>query len=248
LAWFLGYDRVETSHIQSLAPYMIWHRSNLSKQFLSDNLRDNFRDDLFSVNADLDSTTKIISLITKRYENRKDKILYNYKKALNAELNINDLEDLINKCEEIKDDLMVKKEILPALMELKTVYTKVAEYKKSIDDTREPRKLIELLNKLKREYSIQIRQQLAKQIETKINKIKIDKYKQKRYKVKIDMIEKIKSITIKKDSLRDFEKVTLSPPFCEYNLTARRSSDIVNITYQGPDDSEILNELEQLYK
>lgn len=36
-AWLLGYPEVSPSHIKAIAPYLIWHRSNLSKKFLKEN-------------------------------------------------------------------------------------------------------------------------------------------------------------------------------------------------------------------
>ena len=40
LAWFLGNEKVLVEHIRVIAPYMIWHRSQLSKKYKDDYFRE----------------------------------------------------------------------------------------------------------------------------------------------------------------------------------------------------------------
>lgn len=248
LAWFLGSEKVKTIHIKALAPYMIWHRSKLSKQYISKNIKDNFNNNKFSVNANLDGTEKIVSLISNRFEFRMKNFLIDYKKAINADLNIDDLEKLIDKCSGNEQDLMIKKEIHPELVKLKKVYTKVIDYKKAIKEANDPKVLMELHGDLKREYSIQIRQQLSREIETKIRKNKVTKFDKQRFKIEISDINNLESVDIEIKGLKAFKKETLSSLITDYDLTVVKVKNILNFEYQGPENTQLLNELKKLNK
>ena len=248
LAWFLGYDKVKVIHINALAPYMIWHRSKLSKQYISNNLKEYFNNNKFSVNANLDGTKEIISLISNKFEYRMKNFLIDYKKAINADINIDELEKLIDKCSGHFQDLMIKKEIHPELVKLKKVYTKVIDYKKAINESNDPKVLMNLHGKLKREYSIQIRQQLSKEIETKIRKNKVTKFDKQRFKIEISDIIELKSVNIEIKGLKDFKKEPLSSLITEYDLTVMKVNNYLNFEYQGPENTQLLNELKKLSK
>ena len=248
LAWFLGYDTVKVIHINALAPYMIWHRSKLSKQYISNNLKEYFNNNKFSVNANLDGTKEIISLISNKFEYRMKNFLIDYKKAINADINIDELEKLIDKCSGHFQDLMIKKEIHPELVKLKKVYTKVIDYKKAINESNDPKVLMNLHGKLKREYSIQIRQQLSKEIETKIRKNKITKFDKQRFKIVISDIIDLKSVKIEIKGLKDFKKEPLSSLITEYDLTVMKIDNILYFEYQGPENTQLINELKKLTK
>ena len=248
LAWFLGYDTVKVIHINALAPYMIWHRSKLSERYIRNNLKEYFNNNKFSVNANLDGTKEIISLISNKFEYRMKNFLIDYKKAINADINIDELEKLIDKCSGHFQDLMIKKEIHPELVKLKKVYTKVIDYKKAIKEAYDPRVLMDLHGKLKREYSIQIRQQLSKEIETKIRKNKVTKFDKQRFKIEISDIIELKSVNIEIKGLKDFKKEPLSSLITEYDLTVMKVNNYLNFEYQGPENTQLLNELKKLSK
>ena len=248
LAWFLGYDTVKVIHINALAPYMIWHRSKLSERYIRNNLKEYFNNNKFSVNANLDGTKEIVSLIFNKFEHRMKNFLIDYKKAMNADLHIDELEQLIDKCSGYDEDLMIIKEIHPELVKLKKVYTKVIDYKKAIKEAYDPRVLMDLHGKLKREYSIQIRQQLSKEIETKIRKNKITKFDKQRFKIVISDIIDLKSVKIEIKGLKDFKKEPLSSLITEYDLTVMKIDNILYFEYQGPENTQLLNELKKLSK
>jgi len=248
LAWFLGSEKVKTIHIKALAPYMIWHRSKLSKQYISNNIKDNFNNNKFSVNANLEGTKEIVSLISDKFEYRMKNFLIDYKKAINADLHIDELEKLIDKCSKNEQDLMIKKEIHPELVKLKKVYTKVIDYKKEIKEANDQKVLMELHGALKREYSIQIRQQLSREIETKIRKNKVTKFNKQRFKIEISDIIELKSVVIEIKGLKDFKKETLSSLVTEYDLTVIKVNNFLNFEYQGPENTQLLNELKKLSK
>ena len=248
LAWFLGYDKVKVIHINALAPYMIWHRSKLSERYIRNNLKEYFNNNKFSVNANLDGTKEIVSLIFNKFEHRMKNFLIDYKKAMNADLHIDELEQLIDKCSGYDEDLMIIKEIHPELVKLKKVYTKVIDYKKAIKEAYDPRVLMDLHGKLKREYSIQIRQQLSKEIETKIRKNKITKFDKQRFKIVISDIIDLKSVKIEIKGLKDFKKEPLSSLITEYDLTVMKIDNILYFEYQGPENTQLINELKKLTK
>ncbi|MBT3984662.1 AAA domain-containing protein, partial [archaeon] len=248
LAWFLGYDTVKVIHINALAPYMIWHRSKLSERYIRNNLKEYFNNNKFSVNANLDGTKEIVSLIFNKFEHRMKNFLIDYKKAMNADLHIDELEQLIDKCSGYDEDLMIIKEIHPELVKLKKVYTKVIDYKKAIKEAYDPRVLMDLHGKLKREYSIQIRQQLSKEIETKIRKNKITKFDKQRFKIVISDIIDLKSVKIEIKGLKDFKKEPLSSLITEYDLTVMKIDNILYFEYQGPENTQLINELKKLTK
>ena len=248
LAWFLGYDTVKVIHINALAPYMIWHRSKLSERYIRNNLKEYFNNNKFSVNANLDGTKEIVSLIFNKFEHRMKNFLIDYKKAMNADLHIDELEQLIDKCSGYDEDLMIIKEIHPELVKLKKVYTKVIDYKKAINESNDPKVLMNLHGKLKREYSIQIRQQLSKEIETKIRKNKVTKFDKQRFKIEISDIIELKSVNIEIKGLKDFKKEPLSSLITEYDLTVMKVNNYLNFEYQGPENTQLLNELKKLSK
>ena len=174
--------------------------------------------------------------------------LIDYKKAINADINIDELEKLIDKCSGHFQDLMIKKEIHPELVKLKKVYTKVIDYKKAINESNDPKVLMNLHGKLKREYSIQIRQQLSKEIETKIRKNKVTKFDKQRFKIEISDIIELKSVNIEIKGLKDFKKEPLSSLITEYDLTVMKVNNYLNFEYQGPENTQLLNELKKLSK
>lgn len=74
MAWFLGDSRVEVKHIEMLAPYMIWHRSELSKKFRNEFSSQKVEDKVSTsigdiiVDVQLDATKEIIKLIRKEFD------------------------------------------------------------------------------------------------------------------------------------------------------------------------------------
>lgn len=253
LAWYLGDDKVSLNHIKTIAPYMIWHRSQLSKKYKNENIIDNIQNNIFSINIELEGIKNILNTIHARYKSRKEKFLNDYNKAISSELTLEDLDELINKCDSVQDDLIIKKEILPDLVKLKKVYPKVMEYKEKIKSTSNIDKLNQIKIKLKREYSIRIRQQLSNSIERKISKSKSEKYPKIKLEVnwtdKSDMeLPLITKMLIKlygkELKFKIANNVRLSSTQDSYNLEVMPLSDtILKFVYQGPEEEQIYKEL-----
>jgi MoxR-like ATPase len=251
LAWLLGYSKVSSSHIKAIAPYLIWHRSNLSKKFMKENIRSKFEEKSYSINPALEGTKAIINQIHTRFENRYDEFIKPFNNALQSKLSKEEFLQLMNKASEVEDDLLIKMELFPELQKLEEQYDKMLDYQKRIDDTDDISELNKISNELKREYQIRSRQLLADKIKHKIIKLKVEKYPQ----IKIEISDsseiansdelKNKIIPIYGESL-DFShsigrNITISKSADEFNLEFKhfRNGDKIKLIciYQGPDNN-----------
>ena len=91
LAWFLGDTQVSIDHILTLAPYMIWHRSVLSKKY-SLSLTDAWKTveaakhtTRFITNINLDGTREILKMIKNEYDGVKH-LLYRFEEVKTGKL------------------------------------------------------------------------------------------------------------------------------------------------------------------
>ncbi|WP_298286838.1 MoxR family ATPase [uncultured Lutibacter sp.] len=255
-AWLLGYEKVNSIHIKTIAPYLIWHRSNLSKKFLKENIKSKFEDKVFSVNAELEGTKTIINQIHTRFEYRYQNFIKPFNNALKSKLAPADFTELINKSKEVEDDLLIVMELLPELQNLEGYYNKMLGYQKDIDSTNDIKKLNTISLKLKREYKIRNRQLLTNKIEIKILKLKTEKHRQ----IKIEIVD---SINVSKSEILtnlfapiygqslDFtqsigKNITISKVSDEFNLEVKHFRNGNNVklicNYQGP-DNDIKKEL-----
>ena len=266
IAWFLGEKEVNKKHIQVLAPFMIWHRSHLSKRFIDETIENSFKTNNYYINPELEGTKKIVDLIFERFEKKYSKFLKPIKKAHNAELSRSELEQLLIDCEESAvDDLLIKKELLPALKELEKNIEKIEEYKNKIDKADTHVELNSLQNKIKREYQIKNRQFLSNKIEQKKNKLKMEKYKSQTFKITDSQVlinflsDKTSDLKKKLTDIYDFnfnfiphfsKKVRLTSSDDEYDLDVtprRKTKDKIELEflYRGPKDSEIVDMLKK---
>ena len=257
LSWFLGDSTVNQYHIKAIAPYMIWHRSQLKNQYLDESTTNSIKSDELFISAQLKSTKNIIDTIFNRFQDRNKNFLFSYNQAIQGKLSKAELDELIEKCEEVNDDLVVKNEIYPELLRLETVYDKVQEYVKLIQGTEDIPTLHQTSMKLKREYKIRIRQQLANIIESKIARLKSSKFDKLYFN--LDGSKLINSTTTplltamlkaKYGESLDFSLPKyhqLSSSQDNYILVVvPLSLDNIKLTYQGPTGEEILNELKQI--
>lgn len=253
-AWLLGYEKVSSIHIKTIAPYLIWHRSNLSKKFLKENIKSQFEDKVFSVNSELEGTKTIINQIHSRFENRYPNFIKPFNNALKSKLATVDFTELVNKSKEVEDDLLIAMELLPELQKLESYYDKMLTYQNKIDDTDDIAKLNIISVKLKREYKIRNRQLLANKIETKIRRLKTEKYPQAKIEIKTeDSTEILESDILKPlfspvygDDL-DFtlsigKLIALSKSSDEFILETKTTRVKLFCFYQGPENS-IIKEL-----
>ncbi len=250
-AWLLGYSKVSTLHIKAIAPYLIWHRSNLSKKFLKENIKNRFEEKTFSVNSDLEGTKAIINQIYSRFENRYPNFIKPFNHALQSKLSRQEFSELIKKSSQVEDDLLINMELLPELQKLEEFYDKTINYQSRIDKTNIISELNEISNQLKREYKIRSRQLLTDKIEQKIIKLKAIEYPQLKIEI-LDSTEISKSDFLKNqfiliygeplDFTRSIGKnITISKPTDEFNLEIKhfRNGGCIKLicNYQGPDNN-----------
>ena len=173
LAWFLGETKVTTEHISILAPFMIWHRSRLSKKFMADKIAsikgDNTDGQVFITNSDLDATTDMMSLIRHEFEGVKS-YLKAFESVKKGELTHDEFNSLICDLEDPSNNfLIIKAEILPTLRgKYEPVYSQIIKYRKEIGADNSIDILKDLKEKLSFEYNIPNRQYLSELIDTKI--------------------------------------------------------------------------------
>jgi len=253
LAWFLGYDTVSSLHIKSIAPYLIWHRSKLSKKYLNENNKDYIDNNIFITNPELDGTRKILDQIYTRFNKRYPEFIVKYKKALNAELQTLELEKLIKDSKSVEDDLLIKTEIYPGLLQLYEIYESLKNYTDQIENANSIHELLELKNSIKRTYKIQNRQLLSDRIDRlmalkKIHGFEIEKYIVTDSTSISDGKIKERLIELYGDNL-DFElhkEATLSRSSDDFLLTVKPTRSPLGIKllfkYQGP-QNEITSEL-----
>jgi len=187
LTWFLGDNEVEPYHIATLAPYMIWHRSSLSKVFKNKFAESQSNNHLFTTNIDLDTTKKIISEIEEEFDGIKEylKKFAQIKKGKLSETEFNAfLADVKNPNNNF---LLTKKEIVPTLEnEYLPVYKQIIEYNSKIDSLKDIETLKELKDELSFKYDIPNRQFLADSIEKKIRSIGVQDLKEETYKIPME--------------------------------------------------------------
>lgn len=168
LAWFLGDSEVQLKHIKALAPFMIWHRSSLSKPFKKEISESRFDAGDFSLNIELESTREIIEMICSEYEGLFP-LLQTFEKVKTGKLTPEEFKEFT---QSIKDDrnnfLVTKKEIVPILEQsYLPVYNEITTFNKRIENTNDIQELNKIKNELSDRYDIPNRQFLADIIEKK---------------------------------------------------------------------------------
>jgi MoxR-like ATPase len=172
LAWLLGDKEVGVKHIKVLAPFMIWHRSSLSKGFKTEISEKRFKSYEYTLNIELESTKEIVDKIYNEFLGLLP-LLELFEKMKKGKLSI---EEFISFTEEVKDDrnnfLITKKEIVPILEEsYKPVYREITSINHRIEDANDIQKLNDIKSELSERYDIPNRQFLADIIEKKRREI-----------------------------------------------------------------------------
>jgi len=172
LAWYLGDLEVETRHIKVLAPFMIWHRSSLSKSFKNELKEKRFESEVFSLNIELESTNEIINQISEEFEGLMP-FLKTFDRIKKGKLSLIEFENFVKS---IKDTrlgfLLTKKEIVPILEQSYVpVYKEIVNYNNKIETINNVTELNILKQELSDRYDIPNRQFLADLIEKKRRKI-----------------------------------------------------------------------------
>lgn len=178
LAWFLGETQVTIDHIKTLAPYMIWHRSVLSKKYVS-TLTERWKDVSqtkhtisFITNIDLDGTREIISRIKKEFDGVKH-LLLKFEDVKTGKLTKTEFSEFISDAKNPSyNSLIISAEILPVLLsKYQPVYDKIIDYNQLIDSRSGREDLKALKDEIVFSYEIPNRQFLSDKIDKKIRNL-----------------------------------------------------------------------------
>ena len=180
LAWFLGDNQVTTKHIVLLAPYMIWHRSVISKKFIS-TLTDSWKDtssskmtSSFITNLDLEGTTQIIQKIYNEFQGIKQ-LLIKFEQIKKGQLSVGDFEEFVKESSKPSyNSLILNAEILPIIKtKYEPVYNDIIDYNRRIENINNISGLKELKEEIAFKYNIPNRQYLSDQIDRKIKSVEV---------------------------------------------------------------------------
>lgn len=172
LAWFLGDQEVQIKHIKALAPFMIWHRSSLSKLFKKKVSETRFESNIYSLNIELEATREIIEKVYNEFTGLLP-FLQKFDEIKQGKISPEEFNKFLVS---IKDDrnnfLLTKKEIIPILEQFYLpVYLEITSFNSMIDETNDIHKLTDIKSELSDRYDIPNRQFLADIIEKKRRRI-----------------------------------------------------------------------------
>ena len=253
LAWFLGAPQVNTEHIMILAPYMIWHRSVLSKKFTL-SLTEAWKDESskkhlndFITNIDLNGTRTLIKLIKKEFDGVK-LLLEKFEDVKTGKLSQAEFDDYLREASSSTyNSLILNVEILPVLKnKYLPVYGRISDYNKKIDACADKDELICLKEEMAFAYDIPNRQYLTAKIDIRLKGMKMRKYKftlsEESVKANTKILSSIRVLAPKFEELgllknQDYPIMDITKDEC--TLSVRFARDAYNFVYEGDESDEI---------
>lgn len=187
LAWYLGDTQVQPNHIKVLAPYMIWHRSSLSKSFKNELKEGRFDSGIFSLNIELDSTKELIEKISFEFEGLLP-LLKKFERVKKGKLLLEEFQDFVKTIKQSNNNFLITiKEIVPILEQAYVpVYNEIIGYNKKIEGSQNLEELGKLKQELSDRYDIPNRQFLADLIEKERRKIGSQSFSEIKFKISFD--------------------------------------------------------------
>ena len=187
LAWYLGDAEVQPNHIKVLAPYMIWHRSSLSKSFKNELKKGRFESGIFSLNIELDSTKELIEKISFEFEGLLP-LLKKFERVKKGKLLLEEFQDFVKTIKQSNNNFLITiKEIVPILEQAYIpVYSEIIGYNKKIEGSQNLEELGKLKQELSDRYDIPNRQFLADLIEKERRKIGSQSFSEIKFKISFD--------------------------------------------------------------
>lgn len=267
LAWFLGDSEVEPYHIVALAPYMIWHRSSLSKRFKSKFSEEQNNSNIFTTNIDLDATQKVISQIHAEFEGIVE-LLKKFAQIKKGKLSESEFDKFVSQVKDPTNNfLLIRKEIIPTLdNEYLPVYKQIIDYNNKIDRLNDIEELKKLKNELSFKYNIPNRQSLADSIEKNIRKIGTASLNEETFKIPMESFTE----SVEKKCVELGRKIKQSYPYfpdtfnpairkpeslsqiedSDYDLTMERISESggkysLRFKYRGKQDTSVFKYLKE---
>ena len=257
LAWFLGAPQVTTEHIMTLAPYMIWHRTVLSKKFAL-SLTEAWKDESskkhlndFITNIDLNGTRTLIKLIKKEFDGVKH-LLTKFEEVKMGKLSQSEFDAFLTEAgSSTYNSLILNVEILPVLKEkYLPVYGRIIDYNKKIDNCEDKDELKSMKEEMAFTYDIPNRQYLSAKIDIRLKGMKMRKTKFTLSKESV--IANVKILSSIRVLAPNFEELGLLKnhdyPIMditkdECTLSVRFARDSYNFVYEGDENDEIFQYL-----
>ena len=257
LAWFLGAPQVTTEHIMTLAPYMIWHRTVLSKKFTlsltvawkDESSKKHLND--FITNIDLNGTRTLIQLIKKEFDGIKH-LLEKFEEVKTGKLSQTEFDAFLSEASSSSyNSLILNAEILPVLKEkYLPVYGRIIDYNKKIDSCSNKDELKSLKEDMAFTYDIPNRQYLSAKIDIRLKGMKMRKSKFTLSKENVIANAKIlSSIRVLAPNFEelgllknnDYQILDITKDEC--TLSVRFARDLYNFVYEGDENDEIFQYL-----
>lgn len=257
LAWFLGAPQVTTEHIMTLVPYMIWHRTVLSKKFTL-SLTEAWKDESskkhlndFITNIDLNGTRTLIQLIKKEFDGVKH-LLEKFEEVKTGKLSQTEFDAFLSEASSSTyNSLILNAEILPVLKEkYLPVYGRIIDYNKKIDSCSNKDELKSLKEDMAFTYDIPNRQYLSAKIDIRLKGMKMRKSKFTLSKENVIANAKIlSSIRVLAPNFEelgllknnDYQILDITKDECTLNV--RFARDLYNFVYEGDENDEIFQYL-----
>jgi len=264
LAWYLGDTEVQPNHIKVLAPYMIWHRSSLSKSFKNELKEGRFKSGIFSLNIELDSTKELIEKISFEFEGLLP-LLKKFERVKKGKLLLEEFQEFVKTIKQSNNNFLITiKEIVPILEQAYVpVYNEIIGYNKKIEGSQNLEELGKLKQELSDRYDIPNRQFLADLIEKERRKIGSQAFSEIKFKISFDnFIElvskecfdlyKLVNSRFNSDFNPSIRRVEVLSDISEseFNLTMEKVSEgggnySLRFLYRGNHDNPIYNFLKQ---
>lgn len=257
LAWFLGAPQVTIEHIMILAPYMIWHRTVLSKKFTL-SLTESWKDESskkhindFITNIDLNGTRTLIKLIKKEFDGVKH-LLTKFDEVKTGKLSQSEFDAFLTEAgSSTYNSLILNVEILPVLREkYLPIYGRIIDYNKRIDSCVDKEELKSMKEEMAFAYDIPNRQYLSARIDIRLKEMKMRKSKftlsEESVKANTKILSSIRVLAPRFDELgldKNFDYPIMDITKDECTLSVRFARDLYNFVYEGDENDEIFQYL-----
>lgn len=260
MAWFLGSPKVEVKHIELLAPYMIWHRSELSKKYRNDfsskkvEGTSSVSTDEIIVDVQLDATKEIIKLIRKEFDGVKN-YLKEFEEVKKGALDEDSFVQLKSNIKSSQNNfLILDAEIIPILeKKYSPVYNEIRKYNSIIENTTDFNRLVTVKDELAYRYDIPNRSYIFEQIVKQLGKIKAKEFSFVLSDNAIESLDSLKCLVIKAQPnfpkrVSMFKKITLmdfNNDECELSIKCTTKGKW-EIYYKGETSTSLYNKLYDL--
>lgn len=259
IAWFLGSDHVSSYHIQKIAPFFIWHRSNIKNTFKESQFKSQVEKQVITTNQRLDATTHIIEEIANDFSYLKN-VQAKYNRAKRGDLNEKEFKALCNEVNNPNQNhLLIQIEMKDTLNNVyNPIYKDLLIINNQIKEARSVEDLQKISRSISFNYDLPNRQFLIETIEKKINKLNSETYSPKIYRLpqeqfyeeiairQQDIHKRLKSIfrdNFSPEGMKPYQLFSAAEDGFDLKMT--KSLNDLKFEYRGPQNSSIIEFLER---